>query len=163
MQRWQKCLTWMRAFGENARKKHAEWQSGSAQLGPGTICLPLPIDMSTWRRWRGNTNSPLANGNTAAGVSASTEKKVGGLVALSPTERRHFAADPSVINVRLARMHLLATASRCGGNRQGCLLQDSPPIRNDSYRLLRVTGSRGELYRVHGNGVRTGQGFQDVT
>jgi hypothetical protein len=66
--RWRKWLTWMRASGENERRKHAEWRSGSPQHGPGTICLRLRTDMSAWPRRPGNASSPLANGYDAAGV-----------------------------------------------------------------------------------------------
>jgi hypothetical protein len=65
---WQKCLTWMRAFGENAQKKRVASPSGSPQHLPETTCLLLPTAMSAWRRWRGNASSPLANGCVAAGV-----------------------------------------------------------------------------------------------
>jgi hypothetical protein len=65
---WRKWLTWMRIFGENERRKHAEWPSGSPQRGLGMICLLLRTDMSAWRRRQGNASNPSANGYDAAGV-----------------------------------------------------------------------------------------------
>jgi hypothetical protein len=65
---WQKWLTWMRAFGNNERRKPAEWRSGSPRHGPGMICLLLRTDMSAWRRRQGNASSPSDSGYDAAGV-----------------------------------------------------------------------------------------------